>query len=207
MTIVSLKTENSSENRAVKAEFSDGSSLLITRDYLGDDFSSALMETGRELSSGEEEAFRFAAVCYRAENAALRLIARAEQNSLALTAKLERRGFDAAVAKTVISRLLDRNLLNDSRYAERWIRSRLFSRQAKSPRWLRISLGKRGIDRHSSQKALEDALDSETEYALLLKYLEKTGLPRNKNPGSFRSQLKYEGFSPEVLDRYLENKT
>ena len=204
MTIVSLKIEKSSGDGAVKAEFSDGSSLLLIQDYLFDGFDPALWETGRELSSTEEEAFRFAAACYRAEKAALRLIARAEQNSLTLTAKLERRGFGAALVKAVVSRLLDRNLLDDARYAELWIRSHLSRKKANSPRWLKISLGKRGIDRNSTRTALEKTLDPETEYALLLRFLEKAGHPNSKNYGYLRTQLKYEGFSTEVLDRYFD---
>ena len=88
-------------------------------------FKTAAAYEERELSSAEEDAFRFAAACYKAEKAAARLIARAEQNSFGLAAKLERRGHDTRAVKAVISVLSDRNLLDDARYAERWILSRL----------------------------------------------------------------------------------
>ena len=204
MTLVSIKTDNSSEDGAVKAEFSDGSSIILKQEYLSDGFAPAFWESGRDLSPVEEEAFKFAAECYKAEKAALRLIARAEQNSLALTAKLERRGFAAAVVKAVISRLLDRNLLDDARYAELWLRSRLSRKKARSPRWLRISLGKRGIDRNSASIALENTLDPETEYALLSRFVEQTGFPGKKSYSYRKTQLKYEGFSPEALDKYFD---
>jgi regulatory protein len=123
---------------------------------------------------------------------------------LGLTAKLERRGYDAAVAKAVVFRLLDRDLLDDERYAEFWIRSRLALRKAPSPQWLLVALGKRGIDRYSSGKALKRVLDPETEYALLLKYLEKAGLPERERAFSLRTYLKYEGFSSAILDRYFD---
>jgi len=157
------------------------------------------------LSDGEEEASSFAAACCRAEKLALKLIARAEQNSFGLTAKLERRHFDALVAKTVVSRLLARNLLDDVRYAELWIRSRLASRKAPSPQWLLVALGRRGIDRNSSLKALNNVFDPQTEYEFLLKYLEKTRFPQSKRAFSLRAQLKYEGFSSEVIDRYFSD--
>ena len=203
MTVVSLESGNSCSDGAVKVEFSDGSSLIIAVDYLGLDAGGQY--AGMELSDREEEAFRFAAVCYRAEKIALRLIARAEQNSLALKAKLERRGIDAAAAKAVVSRLLERNLLNNGRYAELWISSRLALRNAFSPQWLLIALGKRGIDRDSSLKALKKVLDPQTEYALLLRYLEKNHLPEGKKVFSLRAELKYEGFSSAVLNRYFDN--
>ena len=195
MTIVSLKLDNSSANGLVKAEFSDGSRLSFSSDYLPGG-----IEEGRELTSEDEESFRFAAACYLAEKAALRLVARAEQNSLGLSAKLAQKGHNAAVVKAVITRFLDRNLLNDERYSELWLRSRLS--QGKSPRWLLVSLGKRGVDRHSSHRALEKVLDPESEYALLLKYLGKARIFEAENAGGPRAQLKNEGFSSAVLDKY-----
>ena len=211
MTLISLKAESFRTDGAVKVEFSDNSTLLLSTNYLPEtilpagEINTALLETGRELSPLEENAFRFAAACYQAEKAALRLIARAEQNSLVLTAKLERRKFDAVVAKAVVSRLLEQGLLDDGRFAERWIRSRLALRKPPSPQGLLAALGKRGIDRKSSFKALDKVLDSQTEYELLLKYLEKAQFPQGKRIFSLRAHLKFEGFSSMVLDRYFDS--
>ena len=159
-----------------------------------------------------EEDPQFDAACHLAEKSALKLIARAEQNSLRLAAKLENKGFDAAVVKEVVSRLLDRDLLNDTRYAELWIRSRLSSEKKISPLWLRSSLSRKGIGMESSQKALEKILDPETEYSLLLRYLgvcedapevpPRNEVSGNKEGGIKRAFLKKEGFSVAVLDRY-----
>jgi len=154
----------------------------------------------------EEDAF--AASCSKAEKAALKLIARAEQSSLGLTVKLQQRGFDDAVAKAVVSALKRQNLLDDKRYAELWIRSRISIGKAQSPKWLLASLAKRGIDRDSSKMVLNEILDDEAEYALLLKYLEKIeSLNKkkalDKRESLLKNQLKYEGFSKDALDRYF----
>ena len=204
MTLVSHKFENSPLGGVHKFELSDGTSLLFVADYLFDEFNPALWNEGRELNKTEEEAFRFAAVCFRVEKIALRLIARAEQYSLGLLVKLERRGFDALVAKAVISRLLDQKLLDDSRYAECWIRSRLNQKQAPSPRWLLVSLGKKGIDKYSSGKALKTVLDEETEYSLLSRTLSKAKYHTEKKTAFLRARFKYEGFSLTVLNRFFE---
>jgi regulatory protein len=190
----------SRESGLFKVKFSDGSSLIFSADYLEEEVKPGSWEEGRELSVKEEDALKFAASCHRVEKAALKLIARAEQNSLGLKAKLGRKGFSGEAVKTVISRLLDRGLLNDERFAELWIHSRLALKRARSPRWLLVSLGKRGIDRGSSFKALKKALDPETEYTLLLKYLAKLDLPGNEQV--LRAKLRNEGFSSSVLDRY-----
>ena len=203
VTIVSLKTAQPREEGVVEAEFSNGSQFLFLDEYLPEALRSNLF-AGMELTAQEEEALQFASYCYKAEKAALRLIARAEQSRLGLTAKLERRGYDPSVIKTVVSRLLERNLLDDERFAKFWVHSRLSYGKAQSPLWLRASLGKKGIDRNLSLKAVESLLDPETEYALLLKYLEKVGISDNKNDSFLKTQLKNEGFSYEVLDRYFE---
>jgi regulatory protein len=203
MTVISLKATTPREEGVIEAEFSDGSRILYTNEYLPEDLWAGL-DDGRELSGQEEEALQFAASCYQAEKVALRLIARAEQSTLGLTAKLERRGCDSPVVKAVVSRLLERNLLNDERFAKLWVHSRLSYGKAKSPLWLRGSLGKKGIDRNLANKAVESLLDPETEYALLLKYLEKAGISDGRNESYLKTQLKSEGFSYEVLDRYFE---
>ena len=185
----------------------DGSQLLFSAYYLpGGEDNPALGETGRELGPAEEEALRFASSCCGAERIALRLITRAEQCSLGLTVKLERRGFNPAIVNAVISRLFEQNLLDDTRYAELWLRSRLRSRRAESPRRLSASLAKRGIDRKSLGKAMENALDHEAEYDLLLRYLKKEKLPGGKQGISPRSYLKYEGFSTAVIERYFDEQ-
>jgi len=206
VTIVSLKAAPPRETGVegvIEAELSDGSRLLFLNDYLPEDLKASL-DGGKELSGQEEEALQFAASCYQAEKVSLRLIARAEQSTLGLTAKLERRGCDSSVVKAVVSRLLERNLLNDERFAKLWVHSRLSYGKAQSPLWLRVSLGKKGIDRNVSNKAVESLLDPDTEYALLLKYLEKAGISDAKNQSYLKTQLKSEGFSYEVLDRYFE---
>jgi len=216
MTLVSLKAENTRREGVFKAEFSGGPSLLFAADYLPEREAAVLLENaaknsvteyaGTELSGGEEEAFRFAAACYKAEKSALRLIARAEQNSLGLAAKLERRGYPAAAVKAVVFYLSGRNLLDDRRYAERWICS---------PRRLLSSLCARGIDRDDAQAGLKAALDGETEYCLLRRYVNKLeklksfrkAQSEDRPAYSLKYVLKTEGFSPPAIQEFFEQDT
>ena len=161
-------------------------------------------DTSKTNNSGDEDGKNFNAACSKAEKIALRLIARAEQSSFGLEFKLKQRNIDADVAEEVISRLLDRELLNDQRYAELWIRSCL-ARKAPSPLWLIVSLGKRGIKRDLASKAIKKVLDNEAEYALLLKYLEKIDTSEKNDAARIKSKLRYEGFSFEILDRFFDN--
>jgi len=206
MTVVSLKAEKSRSGGVFKAELSDGSTYVFTADYLPEGYTdSTLWRTGGELSPADEEIFRFAASCYRTEKAALHLIARAEQNSLGLTAKLGRRGYERSAVNAVVLCLFDKNLLDDRRYAELWLRSHLLKGNIKSPRWMRVSLAKRGIDRNSVIKALTEVLDPETEYNLLQKFIGKSKATGIKKQPSLKTRLKQEGFSSTVLNRYFDS--
>jgi regulatory protein len=204
MTLVSLKsgTENGAE--LVKIALSDGSSLSFKVCFLSKiPESPALWEEGREISPAEEEDLRFATACYRAERVGLRLIARAEQSEMGLFRKLEYRGHSSAGVSAVISRFVSQGLVNDERYAERWVRARLVRRGGKvpTPRNLSAALRNRGISAAVAGEALKNCLDTETELALIRRYLNQHRPSFNFSP---RSLLKFEGFSPAVISLYFD---
>ena len=211
LTIVSLKAGTGGEavqEGVFRLELSDGSlfsfkSCYLSSPYIADDYAA-----GREISADEEEAFRFASACLRAEKRALQLIARAEQNVFGLSRKLEKRGHDPGCVRAVISWLCESGLLDDRRYARLWLESRI-SRQAASPRRLLAALRSRSIDRHDAEAALRETLDDEAERQLLERYVQKL---RRKGANSdteaavrsFRYTLKSEGFSPQVIENFLD---
>jgi hypothetical protein len=74
-----------------------------------------------------------------------------------------------------------------------------------------VSLRNRGIDSSAAEKALKKTLDTETELALLTRYMERSppGAGNScKAPFSGfspRAMLKFEGFSQAVLSIYFED--
>jgi regulatory protein len=219
MTVESLKPAGKTDedgflrkadSQVFRIALSDGSLFSFKVCYLSPEYPmDAVYVPGRELSSPEAEALRFAAACYRTERAALRLTARAEQHSLGITRKLVSRGHAASCVRAVVASLSAGGILNDSRYASRWIQSRLVRPSGVSPRTLAESLRGRGLSRDAVQEAFSAVMDEETEAALLCSYLEKN----RRRPGSrfraavegrMKQALRYEGFSPELLDRFQE---
>jgi regulatory protein len=202
MTIVSIKSGTGSEIKRI--ELSDGSFFSFKTCYAPPVF----LAEGREISADEEEGFRFASACLRAEKAALRLIARAEQNCRGLARKLERRGHDSACACAALSRLVELELVDDSRFARLWLEAAL--RLARSPRRLLASLCGRGIDHDDAQAALKAVLDAETEWTLLVRFTEKLKRSRKgagqDDPRSLKYLLKNEGFSGPAIERYFEGE-
>jgi len=136
----------------------------------------------------------------------LRLIARAEQCTKGLTSKLEKRGFSSGCISEVIIKLTEQNLLNDSRFAVFWLRSRL--RFARTPRRLLASLCAKGISSDIIQAAIETVLDEDTEFAMLERFAKKNARKKNKKCENTIQTLKHlfksEGFSRAVIQRFLE---
>jgi regulatory protein len=231
MTIVSIKTGTESELKRI--ELSDGSLFSLRTCYLagfstgtrgagirsvaigGDDSAETLtgsfldgLTAGEEISAEEERAFRFAAVCLRAERTALRLIARAEQTAMGLSRKLEHRGFETTCVRTVLRRLETLEIVDNRRFACLWLHVRL-ARRAESPRRLLAGLRGRGISREDAEAALKSALNTRSESALLRAYIEKNRLiPETEDSGnlSLKYRLKSEGFSTSAVQDYWEEQ-
>lgn len=211
MTIISIKTGTDEEQKRI--ELSDGSLFSFRLCYLTD-FSGARLSGisidelagGVEISAGEADAFRFAATCLRAERAALRLAARAEQTMMGLSRKLERRGFNGSHIQPVLLRLETLNIINDRRFAALWLQSRLV-RRVESPRRLLAGLRSRGISREDAEGALKSVLTFQTESALLRSYIEKSRpAPGRSGIVSLKYRLKGEGFSADVIQDYWEER-
>jgi regulatory protein len=208
MTLVSRKSGIENGAEFITITLSDDASFSLKACYLSPAVSDPLLwETGREISPAEEEDLRFAAACYQAEQAGLRLIARAEQTAMGLSRKLELRGHDSAGVSAVVSRFVSLGLINDERYAELWIRSRLA--KVPTPRKLYASLRNRGIDSSTVEKALKNTLDAETELELLTHYIERLSSKdedlQRSSGFSLRKSLKFEGFSQAALSTYFED--
>jgi regulatory protein len=214
MIIVSVKTgtdgEISGGAEIRRVELSDGTLFSFKTSYLpsfliDDSLYAPGSAEGRELADGEAEALRFAAACLRAERAAFRLIARAEQSRSGLMRKLKRSGHENSCVQAVLERLSESGAVNDSRFAELWLVSRL-SMRIDSPRALLASLRNRGIAGGDAEAALKKTLDADAELELLERYAEKTSLTGQGEWSFIRSKLKFEGFSSTAIQRFREKR-
>ena len=211
----------------LKLNLSDGSALTAGAAYLPPAFSGAFLRAGAPVGPEAEAALRLAAESLAAERTALRLIARCEQCRRGLEQKLRRRGHGPEAAAAVLDRLAALDLLNDRRFGELWLRSRL-GRENRGPRPLRMLLAARGLGREDAEAALEATLTAEAEAALLERCVKKAGF-RAARPGvkpggmepspgvksggmrtngggaeALRRFLKSQGFSAAVIAAYLE---
>ena len=204
MTIKLIKSETKSKTGGdqQRIELSDGSLFSFRICYLPQEVSSGAAAEGAEISAAEEAAFRHASACLRAEKTALKLIARAEQTCFGLARKLEKRGHEAACVRAALARLADLRLVDDRRFAQLWLESRL--RLTRSPRRLLSALCGRGIDRGDAQAALKSILDDETEFAMLSRFAKKYSRMQ-KQPVKYL--LRSEGFSRQAIQKFLDEES
>jgi regulatory protein len=140
-----------------------------------------------------------------ARNAALRLVSRAEQCTFLLTQKLLKKGFAPVTVKTVVLELTEANIVNDGRFSQMWLRSRIVSR-ADTPHRITAALRAKGIARNVATTAVKVCLDRETESALLARFVKKRREYLPTEVSDCQAVLRGEGFSQEAVNGYFESE-
>jgi SOS response regulatory protein OraA/RecX len=200
----------------LKLSLDDGSVVTIGTAYLPPELPEAFFCAGAIIADEKGNALDCTAACLAAEQAALRLIARAEQCTAKLARKLQQRRHKPDAIRFVLERLTELGLVDDARYAELWLKPRI-SRGSKGPRVLLAALQNRGIDRETARAALDVSLMPDAEAALLLRCLAKyrnalsktNTLKREYGEHDEKRQrrmfLKAEGFSAAAIEEYEDS--
>jgi regulatory protein len=213
MQVISVKTGTSS---LMRIGLSDGSLFSFNAVYLPPDFPlDDRAVPGAEISAEEAALLRFAAGCYRAERAALALVARAEQTRTGLKGKLERKGIDAAYTAAALDYLEKIDIISDGRFAELWLESKLRRTRGHTgagrggklcPRKLLASLLGRSVPPGIARKAIACALDPETERSLLSFYIAGNFPNFDAGDPQIKRRLKAAGFSSAAIRAYWEDR-
>ena len=87
---------------------------------------------------------------------ALRLLAIRDHGIAELKGKLKAKGFSALAIDAAINRLSDQGLLDDAKFAARWVESALANGRGYGARLL-LDLQRKGISRETAHKAVDEA--------------------------------------------------
>ncbi|MEE2521833.1 regulatory protein RecX [Pseudarthrobacter sp. J75] len=145
-----------------------------------------------------------------ARNIVLRQLTASAKSRLQLSRKLAERGIPEDVAESVLDRFEEVHLVDDSEFAEAWVRSRAASRKlAKGA--LRRELSDKGITAEQAEAALEQLSDEDEEAAareLVRKKLRGKPLPvdraeREKVTRRLAGMLARKGYSPALAFRIV----
>ncbi len=183
---------------------SDGSLFSLRLSYLSHHYENEyLYVIDQPISNEHADNLRDAAGCFRCERAALQLVARAEQHRFGIRQKLEKKGHPSRYIEKVLNRLINLEIIDDARYAERWLSVR-FNQLNGTPLRLLSGLCSRGINRDTASLALKSALTPDIEHALMRAYIRKKRLGRD-DLYQFKRTLQAEGFSKASIHRLLED--
>ena len=140
----------------------------------------------------------------RIQASALRLLARREQSTQELTAKLLARGFEPGSVAEVVSALAAKNLVSDARFVEEFVAARL--RRGAGPAKIREELRGRGV----AEELVEDALDVHsdewtTTAAAVRRKRFGAALPRDYAERAQQARfLQQRGFSTDQIRQVLK---
>jgi len=145
-----------------RIRLTNGSSFFISAEFADRNGIQPGLEVSAELysaiESNDEE--------IQAQRKALELLGRREHTALELSRKLKSRGFSQEASALALANLQKSGYLDDKRYAEAWVRSRLKRRPEGYPR-LAAGLARKGVDRKTIAAVLEVMFtEEESEKAL-----------------------------------------
>ena len=141
----------------VRICLTDGSSFFISTEFADRN----AIRSGLEVSEELYTAIAANAEELRAYKKGLELLGRREHTAFELSRKFKERGYSQPVSAVVLTKLQKAGYLDDRRYAEAWVRSRLKRRPEGYSR-LAAGLARRGVDRRTVTAVL-DAMFTEEE--------------------------------------------
>jgi len=191
-TVESIKARAAAESYQVR--LSDGSSFFIPPEALSD----LGLHKSRTVDSTLYQRLRDAAQLFAAGQKALELAARREHSRFELRLKLQKRGFEETTIEKVIAKLERLEIIDDRRFAEAWLRSRM-RRKSEGRRKLKAGLNAKGVDHRIVDELLDQSWAREKIREALEaaedKLLEKCGGDQKK----YIRMLMNRGFSWEEI--------
>lgn len=135
----------------------------------------------------------------------LALLALREHSCLELKTKLLQKGFSSEQVSSAIESLLEEGALDERRYADAFIRSRL--RKSPEGRWLMSRrLQEKGIPRQISEETLEAVFSDDSVVDELIRQAAAKLGRRHSDPDRIILELRKKGFSPAEIRRALSEE-
>lgn len=195
------RTERASPD-VLKVFPEDGPSFFVRDTYLPFP-AGRLFDSETVLDDDEFGQLFLAARTYLAEKAAMAYLGRAEHCRRQLEIKLKKKNFDEKEISGALDYLEQKKYLDDYRYCEAWLRTRLIHK-AEGRVKLLAALQSRGIRFETAKKAVTAVLSYEKEEALCKKAADKLK-NRGKMGTRLVSALHRAGFSLKIVTKCLKN--
>ncbi|MGM0601706.1 MAG: regulatory protein RecX [Bacillota bacterium] len=142
----------------------------------------------------------------KAKNKAFHLLTYRERTVKEMKDRLFKKGFNSDVVEQTINYLLKNDLINENRFAEQWIRSRI-NNHPRGRRLIYRELLKKGLKRELIDKSLNKYLSAEDETKMAEKLVEKwlrKHKDEEKNSLKLKNYLSNKGFTYDIINKTTE---
>jgi regulatory protein len=191
----------------IKLQFSDGSCFFVTDSDLQDIGISALeLVSGLELSGAVIDRLKHSSLVRQVREKALDLLARAPHTTFSLRMKMHKRNFESRAVEEVLQFLKRQEYLDDRRYAENWLRSRI-ERRPEGRAVLIAGLLRKGVPREIAEGSVNRYLTPALERENAFRALEKLKRSGETDPAKLRRKLRARGFPFPLIRRVVEGKS
>ena len=199
-----IKFHKDRYNLFVEKEF-----LCMIPDYLVNEYQ---LKKGIDVPQEVLDTIFFESEKFRAHESAYRYLTIRPHSKFEIIIKLRKKGFDNNIIGAVIEKCLQEGYLDDTKFAQTWVRYRLSSKP-RGRRMLQSELYKKGISREITDQVLSEQMAETSEEELALRLLEKNRsrfLAQNSVDLKLkiRNFLSYRGFeyqsSRNAADKFIE---
>jgi len=150
---------------------SSGASFFIRTVYLCC-VDSERIDCGAVFDDEETSDLMNAGFAFVAEQQAMSYLARCEHSRFMLEVKLSKKAHERQAVQVALDYLEQRNLLDDYRFAEAWLRNRMITK-AEGPSRLAAELAKRGVDRNTPRATIDEFFETVSIDEFFKRALEK----------------------------------
>lgn len=182
----------------------DGSEYFSRECYFdSDSFASINANLGSPISEACLDSLLFALECFKIEGVSLNYLNRAEHCRKQLCIKLQKKGFDSVATERVLDYLVERDFLNDKRFAEAWLALRT-KRKHEGRIRLCAELVSRGVSRSIADEVLDEHFETVSEQDICEKAVIQV-VGQGKSKEKVFSSLMRRGFSYTAVQAALES--
>ena len=170
----------------------------------GDVVVAGALRVGQELTASEAEKLAAKDQHQRGMNAAVRLLGYRPRSEAELRERLLRRGFEKATIDSVMGKLKEQNLVDDTAFAEFWKENRQ-SFRPRSQRMTRLELRRKGVDSGVIDRIVAEIDDGDSAYrAAQPKARQMKAADYDVFRRRLGEYLRRRGFDYEVIKRTVE---
>ncbi len=188
----------------IKLQLSDGSCFFVSEQDLRDEGISPLaLIPDFSFTRAVIRRLQDSWLRRQVQEKALRLLARAPHSTFSLRMKLLKRGYDSPKIEQTLSWLTEKGFLDDSRFAEAWLRSRI-DRRAEGRAVLLAGLLRKGVTRKVAEQVVNGFVTVRVEHENAVKILDKLRRQGVTDQDKLMKKLRSRGFSYPLIRQVLQ---